>query len=186
MSKPTSSLQGKLILDSGKLAGSFFEKTVILICRHNESGAFGIVLNRPVKKKLGDALESDVSEKIATVPLFLGGPVQPEFLSFLHETEDQPEYDILPCLILGHSLDELKKKIEEEKTTLRTRAFVGYAGWSPGQLENEMKTGAWFTHPGSLSNIFYAKPENLWRHILSQKGGIYQLIADCPPDPTLN
>lgn len=178
-------LQGKLILDSGKLTGSFFDKSVILICRHDASGAFGLMLNRPLKKNLGKALEEKVSAEAAKLPLFLGGPVQPEYLSFVAETESQLEYEVLPRITVGHSLHDLQMYLEEKKKA-RVHAFAGYAGWSPGQLENEIKSGSWIVHHGATDLIFFSKPDQLWRQVLKQKGGVYHLCAECPDDPSLN
>jgi putative transcriptional regulator len=64
--------------------------------------------------------------------------------------------------------------------------FAGYAGWSPGQLENEMKHKAWLTHPASLELVFDTAPEQLWQVILRRKGGKYRLLAQSPEDLSLN
>ena len=181
----TSSLQGKLILDSGKLIGSYFDRTVILVCRHDESGAFGLVLNRPLKRSLGSVVTLPLDDDLSKTSLYMGGPVQPEAFSFLIETDTRPEFEILPQLVLGHSLEELKHHFAT-KQSCRAYAFSGYSGWSPGQLEEEMKNGCWLTHPASLSLIFSPKPETLWGDILRQKGGFYELLASTPDDPSLN
>jgi len=181
-----SSFQGKLILDSGKLAGSYFDRTVILICRHDESGAFGLALNRPLKHTLGSVMGEPLVDELARASLYSGGPVQPEALSFLHETESRPEFDILTNLTLGHSLEELKKGFSSPELPMRVRAYAGYSGWSAGQLDHEMKAGCWITHPASVSLVFSPEPEILWQRVLKEKGGLYCLIADCPADPALN
>jgi len=186
MSETEPILQGKLILDSGKLQGSFFDRTVILICRHDESGAFGLVLNRPTKHTLGAAAREPLSPRLAQTPLHVGGPVQPEVLSFLVETESRPDFDILPSVILGHSLEDLKQQFDSAKEPLRVRAFAGYAGWSPGQLEQEQKNGCWVNHPGSVELVFHPKSQNLWQHVLKIKGGVYRLVADFPENPAAN
>src|SRR5438270_14008789 len=77
-------LKGQLLLDSGQLSGSFFQRTVVLICQHDEDGAFGLVLNRAADTKVGEAIVADLPEQIRGAPLYLGGPVQPGALSFLH------------------------------------------------------------------------------------------------------
>jgi putative transcriptional regulator len=185
MGETFKSLQGKFILDSGKLAGSFFEKSVILICRHNDSGAFGLILNRPVKKVLGSALEGSLPKELLSIPLYLGGPVQPEALSFLYETEEKHEYDILPRVSVSHSLQEVHEQLSA-KSSINAHAFAGYSGWSSGQLENELKTGSWIVHASSFNFIFKTKPEEIWKSILKVKGGIHRLQAEFPEDPSLN
>jgi len=186
MASLESSLQGKLILDSGKLVGSYFDRTVILVCRHDESGAFGLVLNRPMKHNLGAVVGDELMDSLVQTPLYSGGPVQPEALSFLRETEMRPEFDILPTLTLGHSLEELKSEFAPESQKFRARAYAGYAGWAAGQLDEEMKKGCWLTHPATVSAVFNMKPETLWGQVLREKGGVYRLVADCPDKPTLN
>ncbi len=186
MAIPSQSFQGKLILDSGKLAGSYFDRSVILICRHDESGAFGLVLNRSLKHTLGSAVSEPLSADLAKTSLYLGGPVQPEALSFLREREPSPEFDVLPGLVLGHSLKELKEAVAGETKPMRLRAYAGYSGWSSGQLDDEMKKGCWITQPAAMEFVFSLKPEMLWKEVLRRKGGAYHLVAECPDDPGLN
>ena len=179
-------LQGRLLLDSGSLTGSFFQRTVILVCQHDAEGAFGLVLNRASGNKLGEVVVADLPEQIKSQPLFLGGPVQLSALSFLHSDVFLPEASVLPNLELGHSLDSLVELGDSFSPTKKIKAFAGYAGWSPGQLEDEMKRQAWLTHPASLDLVFNTDPARLWKHILSQKGLKYRLIADMPDDLSRN
>ena len=179
-------LKGQLLLDSGQLRGSFFQRTVVLICQHDADGAFGLVLNRGTGSNVGDMIVADLPHTLKASPLYLGGPVQPSALSFLHTDTFLPEANVLPNLNLGHSLDELIELGEAFSTTRRIRMFAGYAGWSAGQLEEEVKRKAWVTHPASVDLVFDAKPEQLWQVILSQKGWRYRLLAQMPEDPSLN
>lgn len=183
---PEKTLQGKLILDSGKLIGSYFGRTVILICRHDETGTFGLILNRPVGQTLGAVVKGVLTGGLAKTSLHLGGPVQTEALSFLRETETRPEFEILPELMLEHSLSELKEQCVSDDSKLRLRAYIGYAGWTAGQLEDEMKMGSWMIHPAKISRIFDPRPELLWFQMMQEKGGIYDLIAKFPNNPLLN
>ncbi len=180
------SLKGQLILDQGKLQGSFFHRTVILICQHDGEGAFGLVLNRLAPNKVGDALVANLPEKIKEQPLYLGGPVQPQALSYLHKGNFVPDANVLPNLSLGHSLDTLLDLAESFSPDEQLKVFAGYAGWSPGQLDDEMKRDTWMTHPASLELVFDSAPEKLWQSILRQKGFKYRLIAEGPEDPSWN
>src|SRR5215468_4495927 len=159
-------LQGQFLLDSGQLNASFFQRTVVLICQHDAEGAFGLVLNRTTGNKVGDMLVADLPEVLKECPLYLGGPVQPTALSFLHSDSFIPEANVLPNLSLGHSLDSLMEIGESFSTTKKIRMFAGYAGWSPGQLEDEMKRKAWLTYPASLELVFDTSPDQLWQMIL--------------------
>ena len=180
-------LKGQLLLDSGQLGGSFFQRTVVLICQHNAEGAFGLVLNRALGKTVGEMFVADLPEMLKEAPLFLGGPVQPAALSFLHSDTFLPDGEVLPNLALGHSLDELMDVGESFSPTKKVRMFAGYAGWSPGQLEEEMKRKSWLTFPASLELVFETPPEQLWTKILKSKGGWKnKLLSQIPDDLSLN
>src|ERR1700741_1729496 len=105
MGEKSKFLKGQLLLDSGQLGGSFFQRTVVLICQHDEEGAFGLVLNRDSGNKLGEMLVADVADQLRDQPLYLGGPVQLSALSFLHSDSYLPDANVMPNLDLGHSLD---------------------------------------------------------------------------------
>ena len=179
-------LRGQLLLDSGQLSGSFFQHTVVLICQHDSEGAFGLVLNRSSGNKLGEMIVADVPEMLKEQTLFVGGPVQLSALSFLHSDSFLPEASIMPNLDLGHSIDTLVELGESFSSTRKMKMFAGYAGWSPGQLEEEMKRKAWITHPASLDLVFDSDPGKLWQQIMRQKGLKYRLIAEMPEDVSLN
>ena len=108
------SLKGQFLLDGGKLAGSYFHRSVVLICQHDPEGAFGLIVNRPTDKKVGEALVADLPDTLKDQPLFLGGPVQPQAMSYLHADLFLPEANVLPNLNLDHSLDELVELGEAE------------------------------------------------------------------------
>jgi len=179
-------LKGQMLLDSGQLHGSFFQRTVVLICQHDAEGAFGLVLNRVTGSKVGEMVVVDLPERLKDCPLYLGGPVQPTALSFLHTDSFIPDANVLPNLSLGHSLDALTEIGESFSSSRKVKMFAGYAGWSPGQLEDEMKRDAWLTHPASVELVFYTAPEQLWRGILQQMGWKYKLLADSPEDLSVN
>ena len=186
MTETTKSLKGKLILDNGKLRGSFFHRSVILICQHDSEGAFGLVLNRATSNKVGEAVVANLPDTLKQEPLFLGGPVQPQALSFLHNDNYLPEANVLTNLSLGHSLDSLVELSESFSPTQKLKIFAGYAGWSPGQLEEEMKRDTWMVHPASVDLVFHPTPTELWPLILKDKGWKYRLVAEGPEDPSWN
>jgi putative transcriptional regulator len=179
-------LKGQLLLDSGQLRGSFFQRTVVLICQHDPEGAFGLVLNRSAGSNAGDMIVGDLPDRLKSSPLFLGGPVQPSALSFLLTDAFIPDANVMPNLSLGHSLDALLELGESYSATQRVKMFAGYSGWSPGQLEEEMQRDAWLTHPATLDLIFDNSHEQLWQKILRQKGWQYRLLAQMPEDISLN
>jgi putative transcriptional regulator len=186
MSETNKSLQGQLILDGGKLHGSFFHRTVVLICQHDTEGAFGLILNRATPRTVGDALVANLPTVVKKQPLFLGGPVQPQTLSFLHSDEVLRDANVMLNLNVGHSLDVLMDLSDTHSDTQKLKLFAGYAGWTAGQLDNEMARQDWLVHPASLELIFSPQPDQLWRGILRQKGIKNRLLADSPDDLSWN
>jgi putative transcriptional regulator len=180
------SLQGQLILDGGKLHGSFFHRSVVLICQHNLEGAFGLIINRGSENKIGQALVANLPERVKEQPLFVGGPVQRQALSYLHSDDYLPDANVMPNLNLGHSIDALMDLSESFSATQKLKLFAGYAGWSPGLLDNEMSRHDWLVHPASLDLVFHAEPEQLWRTIMKQKDADSRLLADSPDDLSWN
>jgi putative transcriptional regulator len=186
MAQGHKSLQGQLLLDGGKLHGSFFHRSVVLICQHDAEGAFGLILNRASDSKVGQALVANLSAAVKEQALFVGGPVQPGTLSFLHSDAFVPTPNVLPNLSLGHSLEALVDLSESYSGTLKLKLFAGYSGWSAGQLDNEMARKDWLVHPASLDLIFHPEPGELWKKILRLKDINSILLADSPEDLSRN
>ena len=158
----------------------------MLICQHDAEGAFGLVLNRDSGNKLGEMVVAELPEQVQDNQLFLGGPVQLSALSYLYSDIYLPEASIIPNLELGHSLETLVEVGESFSPGKKLKMFAGYAGWSPGQLEEEMKRQAWLTHPATIDLVFDTDPEDLWQYVLRQKGGMYRVLAQMPEDVSLN
>jgi len=186
MSQIHKSLKGQLLLDGGKLHGPFFHRSVVLICQHDEEGAFGLILNRSSDSKVGQALVANVSETIKGQPLFVGGPVQPGTLSFLHSDAFLPQANVMVNLSLGHSLDALMDLSEFCSSTQKLKLFAGYSGWTAGQLDQEMARQDWLVHPASIDLVFYPEPGQLWKEILRQKDDKSRLLAESPDDLSWN
>src|SRR6185369_7770402 len=125
MSDEFRSLKGQLLLDSGQLRGSFFHRAVVLICEHNSEGAFGLVLTQKTSNKAADVLIGDLPEKLKQQPLFLGGPVQPSALSYLHTDTFIPDANVIPNVALGHSLEDLVEVASSYSTSQEIKLFAG-------------------------------------------------------------
>jgi len=181
------SLKGQLLLDGGKLGGSCFHRTVVLICEHNAEGAFGLVLNRPSENRLKDVFDTRLPETLGGETLFGGGPVQPAALSFLHSDLYLPDANVFDNLQVGHDLEELVDIGESWSASKQLRVFAGYAGWSAGQLDDEMRRESWLTHPASLELVFFTPPEKLWQQVLRLRGDWQsRLLAELPEDLSWN
>lgn len=187
-SRRIQSLRGSLILDGGQLSGSYFHRTVVLVCQHDAKGAFGLVLNRVDDRRLGRVLDVEVPERLAGLPLHEGGPVQPTALSYLlAEPVSAPVSNVMDVIRLGHDVDGLVALEADWKDGRRLRAFAGYAGWAPGQLDDEMRRESWLVHPATLEWVFDVDPSRLWREILRSRAAWQErLLADSPDDLNWN
>jgi putative transcriptional regulator len=186
MAGPSKSWQGQLLLDGGKLHDSIFHRAVVLICQHDAGGAFGLILNRPAGSKVGDAVVANLPQAVKEQPLFIGGPVQPGVLSFLHSDLFVPHANVMPELNLGHSIETLMDLSESYSPTQKLRLFAGYAGWSAGQLEQEMARKDWLIHPATVDLVFKSEPAQLWKEILRQKDPTLRWLADSPDNLSWN
>ena len=179
------SLRGQLLVAAPSLQDPNFFRTVVLIVEHTEEGAMGIVLNRAANADLDEAVPdlADIPEIEDT--MHVGGPVQPQTVILVAEFSD-PEADT--PLVIGSvgvvgaetDLDELPASI------IRGRAFAGYAGWGPGQLEAELEQEAWFTVAPLPEDLLADDPDELWSQVLARKGGWHRVVARMPADPSLN
>ena len=159
----------------------------MLICQHDREGAFGLILNRPSDNKVCDVLVADLPESVKEQVLYVGGPVQTTALSYLHSDSFIPDASVMANLDLGHSLEALVELGQSFSPTQQLRLFAGYAGWSPGQLESEVKRSAWVIHPASLDLVFDSDAKNLWRRVLRLKEDWrYRLLAEIPDDLSWN
>jgi putative transcriptional regulator len=174
------SLAGSLLLAHPALSDPNFRRTVILMSAHDGDGAMGVVLNRPLGRRLGE-LNGDFSlGPLASVPVFRGGPVQTEQMML---AAWQPQGDAFR-LHFGLEPDRASQLAADEG--VQVRAFLGYSGWSGGQLEKELKQNAWVITSVPSDLMTRPQDEALWRNVL---GGIsidWRLLADEPEDTDLN
>lgn len=179
------SLQGSLLLDSGNLQGSIFHRSVVLICHHDAEGAFGLILNHSSGKKMRDAIVANLPELLKEEMLYIGGPVQPNVLSYLHSDTFVPNANVMVNVNLSHSLDSLIELGESYSPSRQLKLFAGYAGWDAGQLDGEMARHDWVVHPASAELVFGNEPD-LWRAILKEMDYKCQLLAETPEDISWN
>jgi putative transcriptional regulator len=179
---PSDSLSGSLLLAAPSLRDPNFFHTVLLLAAHNtEDGAFGYILNRPLDKRVSDLLEDRDLGALAEVPVFLGGPVGMNKLSFasLGWSAKKGALNVQTHL----STEQAMKELEKGRIV---RGFVGYSGWSEGQLENELEHKSWIACRPLAKVVLSEAPSELWSSILDDLGPYYQLMARMPADPSLN
>jgi len=179
------SLRGQLLIAGATLPDPNFARTIVLICQHSEEGALGLVLNRP-----GELVIGAVAPELAGITgedavIDSGGPVQPDALLVLGEFEDASYAGMAVIGTVGLMGDG--REIDDlVGVTRRARAFAGYAGWGPGQLDAEVARDDWFVAPAGIDDIFDPDPDELWRRVLERKGGHFALVARMPIDPSVN
>jgi putative transcriptional regulator len=178
------SLRGHLLIAGPGLVDPNFWRTVVLVGEHSEDGALGVVLNRSSETAVAEAVPelAVLAENIGAV--HVGGPVQPSAIVVLADFVDTDDADplvldsvgFLPSRVDPNTLGELR----------RARVYVGYAGWGPGQLDDELEDGSWIVEPALADDVFTSDPEGLWSAVLRRKGGPYGVLAGMPPDPSQN
>ncbi len=180
--KAPPSLTGSLLVAHPNLLDPNFRRTVLFISSHDdEDGALGVILNRPLDKHVSDLVSEEPPAGLADVPVFLGGPVgrnQLMFAAFEWQKGDG--------LKLNHNvnIDEAGERIGEDPHSIC--AFVGYAGWSAGQLEAEMKQNAWLLQRPTRSTLRPDRLPRLWFDIMNGLGPWFKMLAAAPDDPSLN
>jgi putative transcriptional regulator len=173
-------LAGSLLLAHPSMRDPNFRHSVVLMSVHNAEGAMGVVLNRPMGKRLGEFSGDFALGPLASVPMFSGGPVQTEQV-VLAAWESRPDGFRLH---FGVEPDKAVQLLDEEGA--HVRAFVGYSGWSAGQLENEMKHHTWVVADVPEDLMTQAQDDTLWRLVLGREGAEWRLLADEPEDPERN
>ena len=179
------SLQNNFLISMPQLDDPSFNQTVVLICKHDESGAMGIVINRNTEHTLKDIfVQLDIE---STSPLYCehpvldGGPVYPELGLIVHTASDDIWESSLPIsedLVLTSSkdiLESMARGIGPEKTLMS----LGYAGWGPGQLETEIQANAWLTTPVNTHILFSGQVAEKWQSSARLIGvDIHQISQD--------
>lgn len=180
--KKPDSLSGSLLLASPALRDPNFFHTVLLLAAHDsEEGAFGYILNRPLDKSVSELLNDKKIGALGDLPVFLGGPVGTDKLSFATLDWNSRKRS-LRC----QSHLSTEQAIRELEKGRLVRGFVGYSGWSEGQLETELEQHTWITCPAMPAVLTHDRPDALWRAILDDLGPYYKLLARMPSDPSLN
>ncbi len=197
--RPTpESLKGHFIISESGMSDPNFFQTVVLMIEHNDEGAFGLVVNRRSRLTLGDIIPKFREAAARDVPVYVGGPVQQEYLFVLHGTDSRHEPSAsaavpVPGVCFEPFFKQVDSHFEDENWTavppddrIPIHLFLGYSGWGPGQLEREMALGSWITHRASADIVFHPNPEQGWKDALRAKGGIYRVFADSNQQPGLN
>lgn len=178
--------RGDLLISEPYLPDPNFERTVVYLCEHDSSGSFGFVLN-----KMAQVGVSDVVDEINfQTDLYIGGPVQQDTLHYIHRDMQLSESSnlISEGIFWGGNYDILLGRLNTKSINVNDiRFFLGYSGWSAGQLIQELKSKSWIVLKCATQEmIFEWDNQELWKECLKIMGGKYRLMSNYPKDPRLN
>lgn len=178
--------KGRLLISEPFLPDPNFERTVVLLCEHNEEGSFGFVLNKPSLIKVNEVMEDikDLEEQV-----FVGGPVQQDTLHFIHRNKTMENTTmILEGIYWGGTIESLLFLADTGQLSGNdVRFFLGYSGWGPGQLDAELEEESWIVCDYVTQDLlFETDPKMMWKKALDNMGGRFALYSNYPVDPRLN
>lgn len=177
---------GVLLIADPFLKDPNFMRTVVLLTEHREDGSIGFVINRQYENTLDELLPEIDGYPL---PVYYGGPVQMNTIHFLHRyPEEVPGgVEIMKGVWWGGNFDAVVQLINSGKADPdRMRFYIGYSGWSSGQLDVEMAEKTWLTVAATRQLIFHPSAEEIWKDSLKHMGGDYEMMVNFPIDPQLN
>lgn len=178
---------GSLLLAEPFMADANFRRSVVLLVDHsNDEGSVGFIINKPLSVRMNELVE-DFPEIEAVV--HYGGPVSTNTIHYIHNVGMllDGSTEIGPGVFWGGEFDKLKFLVERGLILGENiRFFVGYSGWSPGQLADELDTGSWIMSDMHPNYLFKSKAQKLWNQVLHHKGDVFGVIAQLPEAVNLN
>lgn len=179
-------VQGTLLIADPFLKDPNFMRTVIFICEHQAEGSFGFVLNRAYEHKLDELI---VGAEGMNIPVFSGGPVQMDTIHFLHQYPllIPGGLEVASGVYWGGNFEKALELLRSGEIDLNNiRFYLGYSGWSEGQLEEELKEKSWLLTEATNNIIFHQPADEIWKEALRLMGGDYTMMINFPIDPRLN
>jgi putative transcriptional regulator len=178
--------RGRILISEPFLNDTYFKRSVVLLTEHSEEGSVGFVLNKPVDVSVADILEDfpDVGAHVT-----IGGPVQTNTVHYLHTLGEviPNSINVLPGIFWGGDFDAVKKMIFAGQIGAREiRFFIGYSGWKPLQLEEELEQNAWVVSEIDPVRVMQLQNQNSWQKTLENLGGKYKIWINTPENPGFN
>lgn len=177
---------GKLLLAEPFMLDPYFRRSVVLLAEHRADGSVGFILNKTIDRRINE-LMADFPEFDAEV--FYGGPVATDTLHYIHCVGGllDDSIQIVRGVWWGGDFEKLKFLIEQQLIdTSQIRFFVGYAGWTGGQLSEEMGSGSWLVADGDSNYVFKTCPKKLWAAAMADQGDTFSVISEMPDDANWN
>lgn len=186
----SATLRGHILVATSRLKDPNFFKAAVLLVEHNDEGTMGLVINRPSSVSVQSALAGHFELDEDTGTVYLGGPVETSALFILHNAQelDPEETPIIRDLFIGSCSDVFESVIRNSLVDdlIRFRIFSGCAGWSAGQLEEELARGDWFVVRATLENVFAENPYAVWEELIEQVHRANRLLPNHPDNPEWN
>jgi putative transcriptional regulator len=178
--------QGRILISEPFLNDTYFRRSVVLLTEHSKEGSVGFVLNKPVEMTISDVLK-DFPE--INTSISIGGPVNTNTIHYIHTLGDiiPQSVKVLKNLYWGGDFETIKAMIQKGKITGKDiRFFLGYSGWSPKQLENELSMNSWLITELDAETIMKSSDLRLWQDTLHKLGDKYRLWVNFPENPGMN
>lgn len=179
---------GDVLLSEPFLDDAYFGRKAVLICEHNEEGTFGFVLNNFIALDLNDLMDGlpEIEARIS-----VGGPVKSSSLYYLHTRPEMIEgsIEVVDGVCMGGDFESVVRLLKDGVLQAdEIRFFIGYAGWSGAQLQDEIQSRSWFVTRTNRTVIMDTSlpEEDIWKHLVSSLGEDYAHVANTPPDPSVN
>jgi len=192
----TTPTKGRLLIATPPLEDPNFDRSVVFMLEHHQSGALGVIINRPTTEPLGGPLDRWAELLTHPAAIFAGGPVEADALVALAQTstpmagntDSDLGHDGLLAPVMGEvvSADLSADPMLIADRVRVVRIFRGYAGWGPGQLESEIETGSWLVVDSLPEDVFTEVPQDLWRIVLRRQQGRLAWLATAPDDLSSN
>ncbi|MBN8578404.1 MAG: YqgE/AlgH family protein [Cytophagales bacterium] len=178
--------KGRLLISEPYLPDPNFERTTVLLTEHNDAGSVGFILNKPSDSLVGEIMED---LKLFHSRIFIGGPVEQDTLHYIHQLPDlEDAIKLQEGLYWGGNFEQLLSLIETQQVRATDiKFFLGYSGWSPGQLADELKVDSWIvSNLLTAKLVFETEPDQMWKLAMRGLGGRFSVYANYPADPRLN
>ena len=179
--------RGKVLISEPFLYDEMFGRSVILLVDHSTDGTMGLVLNKPLPLSLNDVLKE--FKDISNIPIYKGGPLSTDTLFYLHTLKDvEDSLQIGKGVYLNADFDAIRRYIlQGNDIDGKIRFFLGYSGWEHDQLCQEIEENTWLIGSTSIASLMNEKGRGeLWKNVLGQLGGKYEIWSRFPQIPTLN
>ena len=179
--------RGKVLISEPFLYDEMFGRSVILLVDHSTDGTMGLVLNKPLPLSLNDVLKE--FKDINNIPIYKGGPLSTDTLFYLHTLKDvEDSLQIGKGVYLNGDFDAIRRYIlQGNDIDGKIRFFLGYSGWEHDQLCQEIEENTWLIGSTGISSLMDEKGSaELWKNVLGQLGGKYEIWSRFPQIPTLN